>query len=168
MGKQKFNSKIGLWLKLFCGPSQSPILLLNLLGVANMGKQKFANQAEMKEGVIADEDTVTGLVLAGVGHVTGNGQKNYLVVDSKTNAKEVEEKFNELTARKDIAMIFITQGCADEIRFAVDAYAASGSVIPTVLEIPSKEQPYDPRKDAIMQRVALFMPSAMAQMGIES
>merc|ERR1712187_243258 len=122
----------------------------------------------MKVGVIADEDTVTGLVLAGVGHVTGNGQKNYLVVDAKTHQKEIEEKFNELTQRKDIAMIFITQGCADEVRFAVDAYAASGSGIPTVLEIPSKEQPYDPRKDAIMQRVALFLPTAMQQLGIEA
>mmetsp|Transcript_55835 Transcript_55835/g.88486 ORF Transcript_55835/g.88486 Transcript_55835/m.88486 type:complete len:134 (-) Transcript_55835:73-474(-) len=132
-----------------------------------MGKQKFMSQAEMKVGVIADEDTVTGLVLAGVGHVAGNGQKNYMVVDSKTHQKDIEAKFNELTARKDIAMIFITQGCADEIRFVVDLYASSGSVIPTVLEIPSKEQPYDPRKDAIMQRVALFLPSAMQQMGIE-
>jgi len=36
------------------------------------------------------------------------------------------------------------------------------------MEIPSKEQPYDPRKDAIMQRVAFFMPSAMAQLGLEA
>ena len=31
----------------------------------------------------------------------------------------------------------------------------------------SREQPYDPRKDAIMQRVAFFMPTAMASLGIE-
>lgn len=29
--------------------------------------------------------------------------------------------------------------------------------IPTVLEIPSKEQPYDPEKDSVMQRVSLFL-----------
>ena len=62
-------------------------------------------------------------------------------------SQQSEEKFNELVQRKDMSMVLITQGCADEIRYAVDAYTQSGKVIPTVLEIPSKEQPYDPRKD---------------------
>merc|ERR1712137_35038 len=123
---------------------------------------------DMKIGLIGDEDTVTGMVLAGVGHVDGQGKKNFLVVDSKTHVKDIEEKFNDLTSRKDIAMILITQGCADEIRHIVDAYTKSGQVVPTVLEIPSKEQPSDPRKDAIMQRVAFFIPSAMASMGLEA
>ena len=34
-----------------------------------MGKKKFLNQTDMKIGLIGDEDTVTGMVLAGVGHV---------------------------------------------------------------------------------------------------
>merc|ERR1712173_330266 len=59
-------------------------------------------------------------------------------------------KFNELTSRKDIAMVFITQTCAEQIRQAVDAYAGSGQVVPTILEIPSKDQPYDPRKDSVI------------------
>eukprot|EP00420_Gonyaulax_spinifera_P037870 CAMPEP_0197873258 /NCGR_PEP_ID=MMETSP1439-20131203/3100_1 /TAXON_ID=66791 /ORGANISM="Gonyaulax spinifera, Strain CCMP409" /LENGTH=122 /DNA_ID=CAMNT_0043492301 /DNA_START=9 /DNA_END=377 /DNA_ORIENTATION=+ len=121
----------------------------------------------MKIGVIGDEDTVTGMVLAGVGHVDGSGRKNFLIVDSKTHQKDIEERFQDLTSRKDIAMILITQGSADLIRHVVDGYTSSGQVVPTVLEIPSKEQPYDPRKDAIMQRVAFFMPQAMASMGIE-
>mmetsp|Transcript_145932 Transcript_145932/g.257767 ORF Transcript_145932/g.257767 Transcript_145932/m.257767 type:complete len:133 (-) Transcript_145932:155-553(-) len=131
-----------------------------------MPKKKFISQADMKLGLIGDEDTVTGMVLAGIGQVTGQGTKNYLVVDSKTNVKDIEDKFKELTSRKDIAMVLITQGDAEKIRFTVNDYQASGQVIPTILEIPSKEQPYDPRKDAIMQRVAIFMPTAMAQMGI--
>merc|ERR1712083_725681 len=136
--------------------------------VLTWGKKKFLNQTDMKIGLIGDEDTVTGMVLAGVGHVDGQGKKNFLVVDSKTHQKDIEEKFQDLTARKDIAMILITQGCADTIRHVVDGYTNSGQVVPTVLEIPSKEQPYDPRKDAIMQRVAFFMPSAMASMGLEA
>merc|ERR1712079_64235 len=91
-----------------------------------------------------------GMVLAGVGHVDGSGKKNFLIVDSKTHQKDIEEKFNDLTARKDIAMILITQGCADLIRHVVDGYGNTGQVVPTVLEIPSKEQPYGPRRDAIM------------------
>ena len=100
-------------------------------------------------------------MLAGVGHIDGSGRKNFLVVDAKTHNKEIQDSFHDLTQRKDIAMIFITQGCADMIRLDVTAYAETGQVIPTVLEIPSKEQPYDPRKDAVMQRVAMFLPTAM-------
>merc|ERR1712227_618428 len=133
----------------------------------SMGKKKFVGAVDQKIGVIGDEDTVTGMVLAGIGHVDGQGKKNFLIVESKTHQKEIDDKFQDLVSRKDIAMILITQGCAEEIRYAIDAYTASGQVVPTVLEIPSKEQPYDPRKDAIMQRVAFFRPQAMAEMGVE-
>mmetsp|Transcript_317 Transcript_317/g.1071 ORF Transcript_317/g.1071 Transcript_317/m.1071 type:complete len:134 (-) Transcript_317:281-682(-) len=131
-----------------------------------MGKKKFVGQVDMKIGLIADEDTVTGMLLAGIGHIDGQGRKNYLCVEAKTHLKDIEEKFHELTTRRDVSMVFITQSCAEQIRGAVDSYVHSGSVIPTVLEIPSAETPYDPRKDSVMQRVAFFLPSAMAAMGI--
>ena len=131
-----------------------------------MGKKKFIGQSDMKVGIIGDDDTVTGMCLAGIGHVDGQGKKNFLTVNTKTHIKEIEEKFHELTARRDVAMVLITQSCAEIIRGTVDAYAHSGQVIPTILEIPSGESPYDPRKDAVMQRVAFFMPQAMVAMGI--
>eukprot|EP00930_Biecheleria_cincta_P091271 TRINITY_DN807_c0_g1_i1.p1 TRINITY_DN807_c0_g1~~TRINITY_DN807_c0_g1_i1.p1 ORF type:complete len:134 (+),score=24.22 TRINITY_DN807_c0_g1_i1:90-491(+) len=132
-----------------------------------MVKSKFVTQTDMKVGVIGDEDTVTGMLLAGIGHVDGQGKKNFLLVDSKVHVKDVEEKFHELTTRKDISMVLITQDCAEMIRVAVDEYTKSGKVIPSVLEIPSKDTPYDPRKDSVMQRVAFFLPTAMASLGIE-
>lgn len=125
-----------------------------------MGKKKFVGAVDQKIGVIGDEDTVTGMVLAGIGHIDGTGRKNFLVVDSKTHNKEISDAFHDLTERKDVAMVFITQGCADQIRTDVTNYNESGQVIPTILEIPSKEVAYDPRKDAVMQRVAIFMPTA--------
>eukprot|EP00442_Polarella_glacialis_P016419 CAMPEP_0115087084 /NCGR_PEP_ID=MMETSP0227-20121206/23021_1 /TAXON_ID=89957 /ORGANISM="Polarella glacialis, Strain CCMP 1383" /LENGTH=91 /DNA_ID=CAMNT_0002476767 /DNA_START=76 /DNA_END=348 /DNA_ORIENTATION=+ len=91
-----------------------------------MVKSKFITQVDMKVGLIGDEDTVTGMVLAGIGHVDGQGKKNFMIVDSKVHRKDIEDKFQELTERKDIAMILITQGCAEEIRMSVDAYAKSG------------------------------------------
>ncbi len=94
-------------------------------------------------------------------------KKNFLIVDSKTHQFDIEELLQELTNRKDISIIFIIQGCAEIIGVAVDAYSHSGQLGPTILEIPSKEQPYDPHKDAIMQRAAFFMPTAMASLGIE-
>merc|ERR1712217_823631 len=80
---------------------------------AEMVKKKFMSQADMKIGAIGDEDTITGMILAGVGHVDGQGKKNFLIVDAKTNQREVEDTFLEMLRRKDIAMILITQGCAD-------------------------------------------------------
>lgn len=39
---------------------------------------------------------------------------------------------------------------ADRIRSKVDAY---NEAFPSVLEIPSKDHPYDPEKDSVMKRV---------------
>jgi V-type H+-transporting ATPase subunit F len=39
---------------------------------------------------------------------------------------------------------------ADRIRYRVDTYTAA---FPTVLEIPSKDHPYDPEKDSVLRRV---------------
>ncbi|GAB1738166.1 V-type proton ATPase subunit [Hortaea werneckii] len=103
--------------------------------------------------VIGDEDSVTGILLAGVGHVTDppDSQKNYLVVDQKTETSTIEGAFDQFTKeRKDIAIVLINQHIADRIRGRVDAF---GEAFPSVLEIPSKEHPYDPEKDSVMKRV---------------
>jgi len=103
--------------------------------------------------VIGDEDSVTGLLLAGIGHVTAppDAQKNFLVVDGKTDNATIEEAFERFTIeRKDIGIILINQHIADRIRHRVDTYTAA---FPTVLEIPSKDHPYDPEKDSVLRRV---------------
>ncbi|GAB7340042.1 hypothetical protein MBLNU457_6541t2 [Dothideomycetes sp. NU457] len=113
--------------------------------------------------VIGDEDTVTGVLLAGVGrlvsvltlvqHVTEppDSQKNYLVVDHKTETSTIEGAFTRFTSeRKDIAIVLINQHIADKIRSKVDAY---NEAFPSLLEIPSKDHPYDPEKDSVMKRV---------------
>ncbi|KAK1507664.1 V-type proton ATPase subunit F [Colletotrichum tamarilloi] len=116
----------------------------------------MASQADMKDrqflAVIGDEDSVTGLLLAGIGHVsTGADQeKNFLVVDSKTDTATIESTFESFTSRKDIGIILINQHIADRIRHRFDTYTAA---FPTVLEIPSKDHPYDPEKDSVLRRV---------------
>ncbi|KAF4552905.1 V-type proton ATPase subunit F [Elsinoe fawcettii] len=103
--------------------------------------------------VIGDEDTVTGILLAGVGHVTEppDSQKNYLVVDGKTQDKAIEEAFESFTKdRKDIAILLINQHIAERIRPRVDAY---NEAFPSLLEIPAKDHPYDPEKDSVLKRV---------------
>lgn len=63
--------------------------------------------------------SVTGLLLAGVGHFTEppDSQKNFLVVDQKTEKSEIAQVFNSFTKeRKDIAIVLINQHVAEMIR----------------------------------------------------
>ncbi|PSS02104.1 vacuolar ATP synthase subunit F [Coniella lustricola] len=115
-----------------------------------------SNQQEYKDrqflAVIGDEDSVTGLLLAGIGHITSGAesQKNFLVVDNKTDTTTIESTFDKFIERKDIAIILINQHIADKIRHRIDTYTAA---FPTILEIPSKDHPYDPEKDSVLRRV---------------
>ncbi|KAL9555389.1 H(+)-transporting V1 sector ATPase subunit F [Mucor bainieri] len=121
--------------------------------------------------VIGDEDSVTGLLLAGIGNVNQQQKRNFLVVDAKTPLGTIEEAFIEYTKRKDIAIILINQHIAEDIRELVDGHSAA---FPAILEIPSKDHPYgnnlsafnliptltllyfsysDPEKDSVLKRV---------------
>jgi V-type H+-transporting ATPase subunit F len=99
--------------------------------------------------VIGDEDTVTGFVLAGVGHRNVEGS-NYLVVKEDTPIPVIEDTFKTLTNRNDVGILLINQHVANSIRHLLNDYVKP---FPTILEIPSKDQPYDPEKDYIMVRV---------------
>lgn len=64
--------------------------------------------------VIGDEDSVTGLLLAGIGNISeGDGSeklKNFVVVDAKTSTEDIEKAFDDYTQqRKDIAILLINQ-----------------------------------------------------------
>jgi len=101
--------------------------------------------------VIGDEDSVTGLLLAGVGHVDEAHGKNYFVVDNKTEVPAIEKAFEEFTStRKDIGILLINQHIAEKIRYRVDTYTQA---FPALLEIPAKDHPYDPEKDSVLRRV---------------
>lgn len=103
---------------------------------------------------IADEDSVTGLLLAGVGQVSNEAGKetNFLtVIPGKTSTEDIEEAFDSFTSKRDdIAILLINQHLADLIRYKVDNYTAA---FPAILEIPSKDHPYDPEKDSILKKV---------------
>uniref|UniRef100_A0A8C9K5P9 V-type proton ATPase subunit F n=1 Tax=Panthera tigris altaica TaxID=74533 RepID=A0A8C9K5P9_PANTA len=120
--------------------------------------------------VIGDEDTVTGFLLGGIGELNKNRHPNFLVVEKDTTINEIEDTFRygtgevEVTPdmgsllispnrqflnRDDIGIILINQYIAEMVRHALDAHQRS---IPAVLEIPSKEHPYDAAKDSILRR----------------
>ncbi|XP_069835527.1 V-type proton ATPase subunit F [Dendropsophus ebraccatus] len=99
--------------------------------------------------VIGDEDTCTGFLLGGIGELNKNRKPNFLVVEKETSVTEIEETFRSFLQRDDIGIILINQFIAEMIRHAIDAHNLS---IPAVLEIPSKEHPYDANKDSILRR----------------
>jgi len=99
--------------------------------------------------VIGDEDTCTGFLLGGIGELNKSRQPNFLVVDKNTSVSEIEDAFKSFATRKDISIILINQNIAEMIRHHLDAHTEP---IPAVLEIPSKEHPYDASKDSILRR----------------
>ncbi|EDV43736.2 uncharacterized protein Dana_GF16369 [Drosophila ananassae] len=99
--------------------------------------------------VIGDEDTCVGFLLGGIGEVNENREANFMVVERDTTVAQIEACFKNFLARPDIAIILINQMYADMIRSTVDAHILP---VPTVVEIPSKQQPYDASKDSILKR----------------
>ncbi|KAK1875311.1 V-type proton ATPase subunit F [Dissostichus eleginoides] len=90
-----------------------------------------------------------GSCWGGVGELNKNRKPNFLVVEKETSVAEIEETFKSFLARSDIGIVLINQFIAEMIRHAIDGHLES---IPAVLEIPSKEHPYDASKDSILRR----------------
>jgi vacuolar-type H+-ATPase subunit F/Vma7 len=70
------------------------------------------------------QDSITGLLLAGIGHIDEHQKKNFLIVDSsqpdrastlstnsskETQISTIEAAFQEFTERKDVAILLINQ-----------------------------------------------------------
>ncbi|KAF0891618.1 hypothetical protein E2562_010603 [Oryza meyeriana var. granulata] len=124
------------------------------------GRPSIPTNSSALIAIIADEDTVTGFLLAGVGNVDLRKKTNYLIVDNKITIKQIEDAFKEFTTREDIAIVLISQYVANMIRFLVDSY---NRPVPAILEIPSKDHPYDPAHDSVLSRVKyLFSTESVA------
>jgi len=100
--------------------------------------------------MIADEDTITGFLLSGIGNVDATRKGNFLVVDPKTTKQQIKAAFEDFISREDVGVVLISQTVADDIRYLLDDY---DQLRPSILEIPSKGHPYDPIKDSMMQRI---------------
>ena len=57
--------------------------------------------------VIADESTVTGFLLTGIGQRGKNGEQNFMICNKDTSDQALEEGFAKLIARDDIGIILI-------------------------------------------------------------
>ena len=104
--------------------------------------------------VIADATTVTGLLLTGIGEHNTKGQQNFLIVDKDTTDAMIENQLRELIEREDIGVVLISQNVAERVRNIIIEH---DKILPTILEIPSKDSPYDPEKDTIVTRAAAIL-----------
>ena len=108
----------------------------------------YAQKERILISVIGDEDSVTGLLLAGIGHIDSKNKPNFLIVDNsmtsnhsypsshhlltlfwpillETPIAKIEETFTEYTRRKDIAIILINQHVRMTFRHAANSLAWS-------------------------------------------
>lgn len=67
---------------------------------------------------------------------------------------EIEECFKRFVKRDDIDIILINQNIAEIIRHIIDNHT---SPLPAILEIPSKDHPYDASKDSILRRARVII-----------
>merc|ERR1711874_264182 len=100
-------------------------------------------------GVIGDEDTCVGFLLGGIGELDKNRRPNFMVVDKNTAISDIEDTLKSFIRRDDIDIILINQNVAEMVRHVLDAHSAP---LPAILEIPSKDSPYDANKDSILRR----------------
>ena len=103
---------------------------------------------------ICDQATLTGLLLTGMGERNLKSQTNFLIVDKEVTDQMIEEKLRQLLAREDVGIVLISQNIAERVRNIIIEHDA---VIPTILEIPSKETPYEPEKDTVVVRAASIL-----------
>ena len=75
-------------------------------------------------------------------------------VFSETTTKQIESTFQSYSEREDIAIIVIAQNVANEIRHLIEQH---DKAIPAILEIPAKDQPYDPTQDTMLTRVKALL-----------
>jgi V-type H+-transporting ATPase subunit F len=108
------------------------------------------NNNDLLIGIIGDEETVTGFLLAGIGE-RNESSKNFYII-TKEEKYQIEEIFASLINRSDMGIILICQHIADQIRDSIEKH---NEIVPTILEIPSKNFPYQPEKDSIMQKAYL-------------
>ncbi|AFM97918.1 ATPase synthase subunit [Encephalitozoon hellem] len=86
-------------------------------------------------GIIGDEETLTGFLIAGVENVHDN--PNLVQVTPDMAEDDLKRIFYSLTARKDLAMILVCDFAAERLSEEIDAY---DEVVPAVLVIASKNK----------------------------
>ena len=104
--------------------------------------------------VLADESTVTGFLLTGMGERGKDGKANYVIVDRETSDTQLEEHLSRFL-NDNYGVVLIAQSVAERVRnMIVEHQNDELKLVPSILEIPSKDAPYDPTKDGMLVAAA--------------
>ena len=103
---------------------------------------------------IGDSSTITGLLLTGMGERNERGVKNFMIIERNTTDEEIDTTLRSFLNRPDVGIVLISQGAAERVRNVIVEHEAT---IPTILEIPGDDAPYDPEKDTIVVRAAKIL-----------
>ena len=68
----------------------------------------------------------------------------------ETSQEEIEDAFRRFSSSNDVGVLLVSQFIAERIRWLIEGHSR---LIPTILEIPTKDNPYDPEKDSVMTRI---------------
>lgn len=116
MGQQRSATVVPL---LCTAAAALPALAASAAAAASDDMARAASEEGALVAVIADEDTITGFLLAGVGDVDIRKRTNFLIVDGKTTVRNIEQSFKDFTSRDDIAIVLISQPIANMIRHVI-------------------------------------------------
>ncbi|XP_049772279.1 V-type proton ATPase subunit F 1-like [Schistocerca cancellata] len=115
-----------------------------------------ASKQRDEEGAIWDENLLVGLIgdeNTCVGFLRSpDGDSNVIVVHEHTSELEIEEDFQRLLAREDIAILLITDQVAEVIANSMARHLDSRKP-PVLLTIPSPYQPFDSEADVMLRAV---------------
>lgn len=115
---------------------------------------KFGVKGTLLVAAIGDRTTITGLLLTGMGERNLKNQTNFFIVDKDTHDEQIEQTLRDMLSRHDIGIILISQNIAERVRNIIVEHE---KVLPTILEIPSKDTPYEADKDTIVKRAAAIL-----------
>jgi len=105
--------------------------------------------------VIADESTVTGFLLTGLGQRDVSGKTNYYMTSKETTDDDLDAVVSGYIADPKIGIIFIAQNLAERCKNVINEHLNDEEkILPTIMEIPSKEAEYDPTKDSMLVQAA--------------
>ena len=78
-----------------------------------------------------------------------------MIVNKETTDDILEATFKSWTIKDEVGIILIGQPYAERIRnMIVEHQENEEKLLPTILEIPTKECPYDPCKDSMLVKAA--------------
>ncbi|CAD26177.1 VACUOLAR ATP SYNTHASE SUBUNIT F [Encephalitozoon cuniculi GB-M1] len=86
-------------------------------------------------GIIGDEETLTGFLIAGVENTHDN--PNLIQVASATSEDDLRRAFYSLTSREDLAIVLVCDFAAEKLKDEIDTYK---EIVPAILVIASKNK----------------------------